>query len=315
MNFVKPKVVSSRCIEFDACRYDAHMISSDFVRMLKPFVDFMPICPEFEIGLGVPRDPIRIVRMGKEDHLLQPSTETDLTDRMAAFSESFLSSLKAVDGFILKFRSPSCGMKDVKVYSTAGKGRPLARRPGFFGSAVLRRYSDLAVEDEGRLRNLRIREQFLTKLFTLAAFREVVQQRSPAGLVSFHSENKYLLMAYDQKEASFLGRVVANQEKLSFDCVISYYRDHLHRALTTPPRSTTNINVLMHAMGHFKDHLNSREKEYFMQTVERYRNGKIPLSAASSVVKGWVERFDDAYLREQTFFQPYPEELIEICSV
>ena len=215
-SFARPKVVVSKCIEFANCRYDGSMIPSDFVKALKSQVDFLPVCAEMEIGLGVPRDTIRIVAVDGEPRLVQPSTGLDVTEKMRDFATQFLSSLPEVDGFILKYRSPSCGMKDIKVYSGSAKATAVSKTTGFFGGAVIKSFPDLAVEDEGRLRNFNIREHFLTKLYALASFREMQNHGSASDLIQFHTENKLLLAAHSQKESKILGNIVANHEHLVF---------------------------------------------------------------------------------------------------
>jgi uncharacterized protein YbbK (DUF523 family) len=170
-NFPKPIVVVSRCITFEPVRWDGGIIASEFVEKLKPYVSFAPVCPEVEIGLGVPRDPVRIVLVNGEQRLLQSSTGLDFTEKMKSFAESFLGSLGEVDGFILKSGSPSSGFRNVKIYPTMEKSASVSRGPGFFGGAVLEKVQYIAIEDERRLLNPRIKEHFLTKLFTLASFR------------------------------------------------------------------------------------------------------------------------------------------------
>ena len=163
----------SACLLGDKVRYDGEKIACGFVLELEPHVDLVPICPEVEIRLGVPRDPIRLVEGERGIRLVRPSTGRDLTSEMETFADGFLGGVTSVDGFLLKSRSPSCGIRDVKRYrpdgelSSSGKGR------GLFGEAVLDRFGHLAMEDEGRLRDSRIREHFLTKLFALASLREV----------------------------------------------------------------------------------------------------------------------------------------------
>jgi uncharacterized protein YbbK (DUF523 family) len=188
------------------------MIRSPIVAKLKEYVDFLSVCAEMEIGLGVPRKPVRIVFDKGEHRLVQPATGRDVTEDMQTFCTDFLDSARDVDGFILKFRSPSCGIKDVKVYPAAGKSGAVEKTSGYFGGAVLNRYLFLPIEDEGRLRNARIKEHFLTKLFTLAAFRRVKSAGSMKDLIKFHTENKYLLMAYSQAELRKLGAIAANKE-------------------------------------------------------------------------------------------------------
>ncbi len=313
--FPKPKVVVSRCIEFDSCRYNGQMISSDFVKSLAPFVDFLPVCPEVEIGLGVPRGSLRLVSSadGGETRLIQPSTGRDVTTDMQSFAASFLDSLGEVDGFILKAGSPSCGIKNTKAYPTAGKSAALSQKEaGIFGAAVLARNPDLAVEDEGRLRNPRIKEHFLTKLFTLARFREVERSGSMRELVGFQTENKMLLMAYNQTEERALGNIAANHDHRPFDEVARDYEAHLRRAMCRAPRYTSNINVLMHILGYFKDRLSNAEKAIFLENIQRYRDGKITICPNTTLLKSWIARFEDDYLARQTFFEPYPQDLMEV---
>jgi uncharacterized protein YbgA (DUF1722 family) len=246
--------------------------------------------------------------------LIQPATKDDVTDKMESFTSSFLDSLDKIDGFILKSHSPSCGIKDVKVYAGAEKGMSVRKGKGFFARSVLERFSHLAIEDEGRLTNFRIREDFLTKAFTLARFRQVKESRSMRELVGFQTENKFLLMTYNQKEMRILGRIVANHEKKSKEEVFKNYEHHLWKAFSRPSRHTSNINVLMHALGGFSKKLSWDEKSFFLNTLEEYRDERIPLSVPLSILKSWAVRFQDNYLLEQSFIQPYPVQLMEITD-
>lgn len=312
---MRPRVVVSKCLEFEHCRYNGNMIRSPTVAKLKDYVDFLPVCPEVEIGLGVPRKPVRIVLDNGENRLVQPATGRDVTEDMKAFCTDYLDSVGNVDGFILKFRSPSCGIKDVKVYPAAGRSEVAEKTSGFFGRAVLKKYPSLSIEDEGRLKNARIKEHFLTKLFTLASFRKVKSEGSIKDLIKFHTENKYLLMAYSQVELRKLGAIVANKENKPFKELISEYEMHLYSALSRPPKYTSSINVLMHALGHFSDQLSSREKALFFDWIQKYREGKTSFCPAINTIRSWIVRFEDEYLLNQTFFEPYPEGLLEVDPV
>jgi uncharacterized protein YbgA (DUF1722 family)/uncharacterized protein YbbK (DUF523 family) len=312
--FVTPKVVVSKCIEFENCRYNGLAVSSDVVRKLEGYVTFHPVCPEVEMGLGIPRDPIRLVTVNEKLRLIQPASETDVTQKMQDFTNGFLNSIEEVDGFILKSRSPSCGIKDVKIYSGIGKGMSASKGKGYFGNAVLERFPHLAVEDEGRLTNFKIREHFLTRLFTLASFRNMKSKKSMKEVVRFQAESKLLLMAYNQNELRILGRIVANHERRSTDEVLKSYGAHLFNALARPARDTSNINVLMHALGHFSEGLSSGEKSFFLNSIEEYRDERIPLSVPLNTLKSWAVRFEDSYLMEQAFVEPYPFELVEITD-
>jgi len=313
-NFAKPLVVVSKCIEFEACRYNGQIIASDIVKELKKYVRFSPVCPELEIGLGLPREPVRVVSAGGILNLIQPATDLDVTRKMNDFTDSFLDSVGDVDGFILKSRSPSCGIKDTKIYAGKGKGVSISKGNGFFGGAVINKFSHLALEDEGRLTNFNIREHFLTKIFTFASFKQVKNSKTMKALVQFQTENKSLLLAYSQKELRILGRIVANQEKKPLGIVIKDYEKHLWNAFTRPPRFNSNINVLMHALGYFSEGLSAKEKSFFLNSIEEYRDERLPLSVPLGILKSWAVRFTDNYLLEQSFIQPYPSQLMQITD-
>jgi len=309
--FVKPIVVISKCIEFEPVRWNARMILSELVKKLKPYVDFIAVCPEVGIGLSVPRETLRIISKNNELRLIQSATSLDLTEKMTEFANRFLDSLSEVDGFILKSGSPTSAFKDARVYPSTTKSAPIARGPGFFGREILKRFSHLAIEDERRLLNTRIKEHFLTKLFTIADFREVKNSHSINKLNSFHSHNKLLLTAHSQRELRVLGRIVAEQKRKTFAQTINEYTVHLYEALKRPPRRGANINVITKGMGYLSSKLSKEEKSFFISSIDEYREGKLPLSAVLSVLKAWIIRFNEDYLMKQTFFEPYPEELAE----
>jgi uncharacterized protein YbbK (DUF523 family) len=171
--FPKPIVVVSKCIEFQPVRWNSEIISSDFVRRLKHCVTLIPICPEVEMGLSVPRNPLRVVSSDGKLKLVQHDTGIDLTDKMLMFAESYLNSLPAVDGFILKSSSPSCAPRDAKVYLDCLEPAPTARGPGLFAQKALHKYPHLAVEDEKRLEDPQTAKQFIKKVFTSARLRQV----------------------------------------------------------------------------------------------------------------------------------------------
>lgn len=313
-NFPKPIVVISKCLGFAHCRYDGDIIETPFVHKLKEYVTFHPICPEVEIGLGIPRKPIRIVSVEGGNRLYQPANGDDMTERMESFVKTFLDSLAEVDGFLLKNRSPSCGPGDVKIYPSFENVSRTLRGSGFFGGAVLERFPGIPVEDEGRMRNFTIREHFLTRIFAFARFREVKKSKTMRSLIEFHSRYKLLLMGYNQTQMRILGRIVANHENADFESVTTTYESHLKLALTKSPRFTSMINVLMHAFGGFSNILSKDEKMFFLESLEEYRDERIPLSALLHVVRAWAVRHNNQYLLNQTFLKPYPGKLIEITD-
>ena len=219
-----------------------------------------------------------------------------------------------IDGFILKGRSPSCGIKDVKFYRGIERSVALGKGPGFFGRAVLQQFPHAAIEDEGRLRNFRIREHFLTRIFALADWRNIEKTRSISKLIGFHADNKLLLTAYSQKELKTLGKIVANHDNKIVEDVVNEYGCHFRRAIANMPRNVSNINVIMHALGYFSESLTKKEKSHFLGILERYRKGAVPLSSPISVLQSWISRFGERYLSQQTYFDPYPEELSKITD-
>jgi uncharacterized protein YbbK (DUF523 family)/uncharacterized protein YbgA (DUF1722 family) len=306
--FEKPEIVVSRCLGFGAVRYDGSMIRSDEVEALKKYVNFTPVCPEVEIGLGIPRAVIRIVRIKNEDRLIQPSTGMDVTERMNEFSDSFLSELNSTDGFIMKNRSPSSGISDVNVYPGPDKSNKIDRRPGFFGGAVIDRFPDYPVEDEGRLKNERIRDNFLTRIFLLADFRITEAEEDAKELTEFHHKNKTLLLSYSQKYLKILGKIAADQNS-PHEEIFRNYRINLLLATKRPINYKSEINAFMHAFGQISDKINNKEKEYFLESLESYRKNLLPGVAVKKILLGWAVSDDKSDLKDQTFFRPYPDEL------
>ncbi|MCX7919592.1 MAG: DUF523 and DUF1722 domain-containing protein [bacterium] len=309
---LKPRIVISKCLTGAYCRYNGEIIFDRFINRLQEYAEFNPVCPELEIGLGVPRDPIRLILQRGKLSLIQPATGRDVTQEMIRFAESYLNSIHDIDGFILKSRSPSCGIKDVKVYPGIDKHNIIEKSIGYFGQAVITQFPYLPVEDEGRLTNFKIREHFLTRVYTLASFRNLA--KSMKELVRFHTANKYLLMLYNQKSLRTLGKLVANQKKLPLDKIWTEYQQELYTALRRIPRYTSVINVLMHGLGYFSKQLTAREKSFFLDAIQKYRLEKVPLSVPLNILNSWIVRFDEPYLKGQTFLSPYPEELMQITD-
>jgi uncharacterized protein YbgA (DUF1722 family)/uncharacterized protein YbbK (DUF523 family) len=309
---IRPLVFASKCLGFAACRWNGEMIPDRFVEKLKSHVDFITNCPEAEVGLGVPRDPIRIVERPGGYGLMQLNTARDITEQMERFAKGLVASLNDVDGFILKDRSPSCGLKDVKVYRSLERGSSIGKTSGFFAREVLARFGHLVVETEERLTNFNLRENFLTRIFISAKFRKLKETPEMKSLVQFQAENKLLLMAYSQKELRELGKIVANHEKRRMEDVISMYEERLNKALANPPKYRSTINVMMHALGYFSKRLSSEEKRFFLNYLEEYRREQVPLSVPLSLLRSYIVRFDEQYLKQQTFFDPYPKEFVAV---
>ncbi len=313
--FPKPKIFISRCLGFEKCRYDGAVINDAIVEQIVPHVEVISACPEKEIGLGVPRKPVRLVKVDGLTHMYQPTTGADVTVKMQSYTTETLDKLGPVDGFILKHKSPSCGLNNVKLYpGFDNKGMP-SKGAGLFGGEIMERFRGLAIEDEGRLKNFAIREYFLTKLFTLAAFRELKEkQASMKDLVAFHTRNKLLFIAHDQVKTKALGQIVANHGHLPMEKILENYQAALQDILSRAPSFTSWINVLMHAFGGVSDKLQKDERKFFLDTIEEYRDERIPMSVLIKLLHSWALRFDNGYLMDQSFMNPYPKALVEVTD-
>ncbi len=314
--FAKPIVVVSKCLEFASCRYDSERVVCPFVHALKPWVEFVPVCPEMEIGLGCPRAKIRVIQISKNKRILyQPATKRDLTGDMAGFASFYADSLvneageSVADGFILKRKSPSCGLRGTKFFTSRRETAPVAgRSSGLFADAMRLQFEGLAFEDEEGLSDPRIREHWLTKLYLLAEFRRATRLGSVSALRRFHEYSALQLAAYNQKQASLLDGIVEG----SVDDVaasFSQYRKHLYAALKRPPRRESLAKLYEPAPGHYGVHLSAHEKKQFHAALDKYRAGELPIAAVRKTVQIWAVRYDKSFIREQSCFRPYPGEL------
>ncbi|MDN4524695.1 YbgA family protein [Fictibacillus fluitans] len=312
--FAKPRLVVSRCLEFDSCRYNGDVIHHPTIRKLMKYVEFLTVCPEVEIGLGTPRETIRIVLQNGEQRLMQPKTERDVTADMTEFSDDYLESLALIDGFILKSRSPSCGLKEVKLYTSTEKGPAVGSSSGLFGGKVLEKYGHLAVEDEGRLNNFLIRERFFTKIFLLAAYRELKKEQSLEGLHDFHENNRYLFLAYSRPTLKLLTRLLKNKDQRATNELFSLYEKGLQRLFMRTARYDSSLNAAREMVKTFEARLNEREKSHFLELTDKVAEKKEPFSSVLALLKSWAYRFENDELLRQSWFQPYPEDLQEISD-
>ena len=314
MDNIRPRIFVSRCLGFANCRYDGQSLKDVFVEKIRDYADIVTTCPEMEIGLGVPRKAVRISDVRGEYKLFQPSSEIDVTEKMTGFIDEYLAGLGEVDGFILKNRSPTCGISDVKIYKGTDPSARSYRGNGFFGDAVRNKYPDAAVEDEGRLKNFSIREHFLIKLYTLCRFRKIKQQCRMKDLIEFQASNKLLFLAYRESSFRKCGSITANHSKLPPEEVFSLYGKEMNKILSEPPEYKAIINSLYHAFGWISEGLSSEEKKLFIDTVEEYRDERIPLSVPLHMLNSYAVRFENSYLESQYFLNPYPGKLTAITD-
>ncbi|MDD1675852.1 MAG: DUF523 and DUF1722 domain-containing protein [Methanomicrobiales archaeon] len=286
------------------------MISSETVKRLRDKAEMYAVCPEVEIGLGIPREPLHLVESQQGTRFIQPATGRDMTAEMSTFADWYLKSLPLLDGFIMKDRSPSCGLKNVPVPPNTGVSESSRRESGLFSREIVKRFPLIPRTDEVDLSNPRLRDHFLTQIFTVAEFRALRHHESTKNLLQFHAENKYLLIAYHRGEYKTLTALATNREERSYDIVMSEYQEHLLKALSKPPRKNSHIAVLDHALNHFAGAMiPGKEREAFTELIETYRKGKHTLSGPRAMLRAWIVTYDEDYLAHQTYFEPYPADL------
>ena len=308
--FPRPGVVVSRCITFDPVRYDGSLVPSGIVERMKPFVDFIPVCPEVECGLPVPRESMRLEGNPDSPHLITSHTKQDMTNRMVRWATRRVKELEREDlcGFIFKSNSPSSGMERIRVYDE--KGIPVKKGVGIFARIFMDHFPLLPVEDEGRLHDPEIRENFIERIFTLKRWREVLDRReNRGGVVDFHTKHKLLILSHSPKHYQAMGKLVARAKDPPLKELYSQYQTLLMEALKLKTTFKKNANVLMHMMGYFKEHLSSDEKRELLEVIDHYRKGHIPLIVPVTLINHYVRKYDQAYLKEQVYLNPHPLEL------
>ncbi|MFZ5775188.1 MAG: YbgA family protein [Thermodesulfobacteriota bacterium] len=302
----------SACLAGEQVRYDGgHKRDPFLMETLGPFVRFVPVCPEFECGLGVPREPMRLVGDPARPRLVTIHTKVDLTERMEAWAERKVVELEQenLHGFIFKSRSPSSGMERVKVYSASGEGSPQHKGVGLFARAFMDHFPLLPVEDEGRLHDPALRENFITRIFVLARWRPIAATKQPGELVAFHTRHKLLLLAHSEKHYRQLGRLVAQTAGRQASELFAEYEQEMLAALACRSTIAKNCNVLQHMMGYFKTVLTADEKQELLEGIDHYRQGYVPLLAPLTLINHYVRKYRQEYLASQYYLHPHPMEL------
>ncbi|MGL5385431.1 MAG: YbgA family protein [Serratia sp. (in: enterobacteria)] len=302
----------SACLLGSAVRFDGGHKRCEFaVEQLAPYVQFEPICPEMAIGLPTPRPALRLVK-GPQQIWLRYSNDAsvDLTEQMQQFSQQRVSQLQHLCGYIVCSKSPTCGMERVKLWEENGLG---ARKSGvgLFTAELLQQMPWLPVEEEGRLNDPVLRENFVERVFALYELNMLWRKGlTRGGLIAFHSRYKLSLLAHSQPEYRELGRFVADIESWqSLDAFAVEYRQRLMRLLQHKATRRNHTNVLMHVQGYFRRQLSSAQRQELARLIDHYRQGMQPLLAPITLLKHYMAEYPDSYLAQQRYFEPYPEAL------
>src|SRR5262245_20669000 len=305
------RVGVSACLLGHEVRWDGGHKRDRFVTdTLGPWVEWVPVCPELELGLGVPREPIRLEGNPAAPRLVAPKSGTDHTAAMLRFARARVEKLVADDlsGYVLKRDSPSCGMERVRVHRPRG-GAPARTGVGFFARVLKERLPLLPIEEEGRLNDAALRESFVERLFAYERWKRLAARPTPAALVAFHTAHELLLLAHDPAAYRRLGRLVARMKGRPPAGAVAAYGAAFMDALAVRATPGRHANVLEHMLGYLSDELTSDERRRLVDLIADHRRGRVPLVAPLTLMKHHVRRLDVAYLAGQVYLDPYPKEL------
>ncbi|RPJ84728.1 MAG: DUF1722 domain-containing protein [Acidobacteria bacterium] len=310
----KPRIGISSCLLGQNVRFDGgHKRDAFLVETFGAFVDWVPVCPEVELGLGTPRETLRLVRTEAGIRMVNNKTGEDISDAMRAWAEKRVGALSkmALSGYVLKKDSPSCGMERVKVYGQAPGSMPSKSGRGLFAEVLKARLPELPVEEEGRLQDPRLRENFVERVFAYERLKAFFAARwTVGGLVEFHTAHKLTLLSHSTVAYRELGRLVAGAKGLERSDLQARYRESFMRALAVVATTRKHANGLMHIAGYFKRTLDLESRQELLVSIEDYRQGLVPLVVPLTLVRHHVRQTGEPYLRGQVYVDPHPKELM-----
>jgi uncharacterized protein YbgA (DUF1722 family)/uncharacterized protein YbbK (DUF523 family) len=303
----------STCLLGERVRYDGgHKLDRYLTGTLGQFFEWVPVCPEVEIGLPIPRESIRLEGDPEAPRLVAPKSGTDYTDRMKAWARGRLEELAAMDlcGFVAKKDSPSSGVFRVKVYNEHGMAQRVGT--GIFPRELMNRFPLLPVEEEGRLNDMPLRENFIERVFAYYRWTRMLDEEpTPGGLVKFHTVHKLTLMAHSPKHYTGMGRLVADAGKRDWDELTAEYGAQLMQGLAVMGTRGKHVNVLQHLMGYLKNDLSGEDKQELLGLIEDYRQGLVPLIVPLTLLKHHLNRNSvPDWVHQQVYLHPYPKELM-----
>ncbi len=301
----------SACLLGQQVRFDGgHKHDRFITETLGQYVDFVPVCPEVECGLSIPREAMRLVGEIEHPRLVTVRSRIDYTEQMQTWAAGRVQELEKEDlnGFIFKSDSPSSGMERVKVYDEHGMA--LKKGVGMFARAFMEHFPLLPVEEEGRLHDPKLRENFIEAIFTFKRWRTTLAAGpSRKNLVEFHTRHKLLILAHSPEQYREMGRVVAHVHERAWEEITGQYQQLLLESLRRKTTLKKNANVLYHLMGYFKKDLSADEKQELLDLIDQYRLGIVPLIVPVTLINHYVRKYDEAYLKEQYYLHPHPIEL------
>ncbi len=301
----------SACLLGHKVRFDGgHKHDFFLTNTLGKFVEYVAVCPESECGLGIPREPLRLVGDTDAPRLITVRTKKDYTDRMASWAHKRVLNLEKENlcGFVFKSRSPSSGMQRVKVYND--EGVPSHTGIGIFARIFMEHFPLLPVEDEGRLHDPVLRENFIERVFVFMRWRELLAQKKSLGmLVEFHTRHKLLILSHSPKHAQAMGKLVAGTKKTDAAPAYDQYQRLLMEALRLKTTVKKHTNVLHHMMGYFKKQLSKDEKQELLEVIDNFYREYLPVIVPITLINHYVRKYEQPYLLKQFYLNPHPLEL------
>ena len=298
----------STCLLGERVRYNGdHKRDNYIVDILADYFKWVPVCPEVEIGLGTPREAIRLVREDQRIKLKTTQTEIDLTEQMTDYSQDRVETLSDLNGYILKKDSPSCGMERVKVYDQ--NGIPGRTGMGIYAKALLDRFPNLPIEEEGRLNDPSLRENFVTRVYTYNRWRVLIETASISEILNFHAAHKMLILAHNPFLYREMGQLLASQNEFEWSEILQQYESLLMKSLRRPATRRRHVNVLQHLCGFLKRELDSESKRELHDVIEDYRLGLSPLIAPLTLLQHHLRKIAHPWVESQIYLEPYPKEL------
>jgi uncharacterized protein YbgA (DUF1722 family)/uncharacterized protein YbbK (DUF523 family) len=301
----------SSCLLGEPVRYDGgHKHDRYITDTLGRYFRFLPVCPEVGCGLPVPREAMRLEGDPANPRLVTHRSRRDLTGQMQAYCTKMLRELERADlcGFIFKKGSPSSGLFRVKVYNT---GVPAKSGSGLFAAAVASHFPLLPLEEEGRLNDPVIRENFIERVFSYRRWKDFLANAPSLGrLVAFHTAHKLLMMAHCPEIYRTMGALVAQGRELPTQELLLRYEELFMKGLARHATTTKNTNVLQHVMGYFKRQLSTEEKQELLELIDQYHEQLAPLIVPLTLIKHYVDKYDQPYLKGQVYLSPHPSQLM-----
>ena len=302
----------SSCLLGAKVRFDSGHKKDNFVTdLLGSFVRYVSVCPELEVGMGVPREAVRLVGDDKAPRMVGNKSGIDWTDKMNAYSSKRIqkNDLKKISGFILKRKSPTCGMERIKVY--ADKGMPAYTGVGLFARQLMESYPYLPIEEEGRLQDAKIRENFIIRIFAYKRLQDLYAEKfNKNKFIEFHTIHKYLILSHSTKHYQLLGKMIGNIKNIKEDDLKEQYRNLFMESLKLKATVKKHTNVLQHILGFMKNELSAYEKKSVLDSIDDYYNGLVPLIVPITLLKNFIFKYDIAYVKDQTYLNPHPKELM-----